>query len=493
MKKILFTALIACSMTSCLNLDPEMYDSINPGIFPKTEADADAIVTAAAYSSFSCNFYDGIFNAASGIQVCSDMSAGVLCCQWGESAWDGVLYFQNFTPNGDYTSNPYPYAKDFSKMVLAVERIKDVPMSDASKTRMLSELHMAKGWLGYLLYDYYGPVPVPSLTELNDPLADIIVPRPSKEEMVKFIEEELQAAAAGLPAKYTPNNVDYGRFTKGLANTILMKLYMKEGNWDKAEVIGRELMKPEYGYALVETSYASLFTLENEKNSEIIYSVQEDRSVSQQMWHAHVLPGPYPTKNPAIQRWNGFRVPWEFFHTFEKDDQRLEVLIGAFQGTDGIYYDESTKDKYNIMTKGAIPVKYGEDPIATGEESQVDWIVYRYADVLTLLSEAIVRQKGITAEAIDLLNQIRTRAGLKAYTTSNFKDTQDFLDKLLLEREHEFFCEGVARTDQIRHGKYIELAKARGSVTTKNEFVLMPIPQSVINEGKGKIVQNPGY
>ena len=39
-----------------------------------------------------------------------------------------------------------------------------------------------------------------------------------------------------------------------------------------------------------------------------------------------------------------------------------------------------------------MPVKYGEDPDATGEESQVDWIVYRYADVLTLLAEAIVRE-----------------------------------------------------------------------------------------------------
>ena len=68
----------------------------------------------------------------------------------------------------------------------------------------------------------------------------------------------------------------------------------------------------------------------------------------------------------------------------------------------------------SVLLKGALPVKYGEDPDATGESSQVDWIVYRYADVLTLLAEAIVRQgNAVTTEAVDLLNQVHTRAGLR--------------------------------------------------------------------------------
>ena len=37
--------------------------------------------------------------------------------------------------------------------------------------------------------------------------------------------------------------------TKGLAYTVLMKLYMHEKNWAKAIECGRELMKPEYGMA----------------------------------------------------------------------------------------------------------------------------------------------------------------------------------------------------------------------------------------------------
>lgn len=492
MKKIIYTLLLCTtSLSSCLNLEPEMYNVINPGIYPVNEADANSLVVSAAYGTFTSNWYSGMFNTANGIQICSDMTTDLATCQWGESGW-GPLYNHIWTPNYNYVSLPYGYSKGFSKMILAEDRIKDVPMPDVNKKWLNAELHLGKGWLGYLLYDYYGPVPVPSMTELSNPLAEIIIPRPTKEWMVNFIETELKASL-DLPATYAKADPKYGRFTRGLAYTLLMKLYMHEKEWAKAEAAGRELMKPEYGYDLVHTSYADIFTLENEKNVEIIFACQEDRSVSQQMFHAHVLSSQYLTKNPNIQKWGGFRVPWEFYNTYEEKDKRLEVLVGSFMGTDGVLYDQSTRYTTDVLRMGALPVKYGEDPVAIGEESQVDWVVYRYADVLTLLSEAIVRQEGVTLEAIDLLNRVRTRAGLDAYTMDDIAGTDDFLEKLLLERGHEFFFEGVRRSDLIRHGKYIEYARKRGSVTTKDEFVLMPIPQSVINEGKGIVTQNPGY
>lgn len=142
-----------------------------------------------------------------------------------------------------------------------------------------------------------------------------------------------------------------------------------------------------------------------------------------------------------------------------------------------------------------MPVKYGEDPAATGEESQIDWIVYRYADVLTLLAEAIVRDgNAVTNEAVDLLNRVHTRAKLDEYQMSDFTYVDDFLEKVLEERGHELWFEGARRTDLIRYGKYIEYAKKyRGSVTAKDYMNVMPLPQSVINEGKGVVLQNPGY
>ena len=54
MKKILsiFSVVLAATAfcPSCTNLESEMYNVINPGIFPKNEEDAKALVTSAAYA-----------------------------------------------------------------------------------------------------------------------------------------------------------------------------------------------------------------------------------------------------------------------------------------------------------------------------------------------------------------------------------------------------------------------------------------------------------
>ena len=85
------------------------------------------------------------------------------------------------------------------------------------------------------------PIQIPSLEVLQNPTQKVIVPRSSKkEETVKLIEDDLKAAAEVLPAKYSKSDENFGRFTKGLAYTVLMKLYMHEKRmgarlWNVAE------------------------------------------------------------------------------------------------------------------------------------------------------------------------------------------------------------------------------------------------------------------
>ena len=50
----------------------------------------------------------------------------------------------------------------------------------------------------------------------------------------------------------------------------------------KAVECGRELMKPEYGYRLMD-NYKDIFTLENEGNAETIWACVCSPSVNQQM------------------------------------------------------------------------------------------------------------------------------------------------------------------------------------------------------------------
>ena len=535
MKKILsiFSVVLAATAfcPSCTNLESEMYNVINPGIFPKNEEDAKALVTSAAYAPFRSNWYSGLYaSSQGGIHVISDMSTDIGDCQWDDAVWPDMIQM-NFTANsGGLTTTYSTYIRDISKMTLTMERIVNVPMNEEVKARLDAELHCGRGWLAYILYDMYGPIQIASLDLLNNPLSDEVAPRVSREEMVKFIEDDLKAAIAVLPATYKVSDTNYGRFTKGLAYTVLMKLYMHEQNWAKAVECGRELMKPEYGYRLMD-NYKDIFTLENEGNAETIWACVCSRSVNQQMWLAHVISSEYPTKNPNIQKWGGYRVLWDFYHTFDSADKRLEVLVGDFVAEDGTHYNEENPG--SVLIKGAMPVKYGEDPDATGEESQVDWIVYRYAEMLLLMAD-VYNELGQKDRAIDLANEVLTRARQSSAGTSaqpadwpktltqdevrehlyyerifefagepnmyemvRLKGVELFKKALEKHNNHEITRASVETYQETKNNKQDRLYnEAEGGALTQDflkKNLLLPIPLSEINYNEGITVDDNNF
>ena len=87
MKKLLYTLMCCCTLISCTDLEPERYDAINPGFFPKTEKDAEALITGGVYAPFRCDNYSGIFNVATGVQIIGDMSTDLAVCCWVNDAW----------------------------------------------------------------------------------------------------------------------------------------------------------------------------------------------------------------------------------------------------------------------------------------------------------------------------------------------------------------------------------------------------------------------
>jgi len=482
---------------SCLDLESEIRDVINPDIFPTNEKDAETLVTAAAYGPFRA-YWGAMFSAGEdGYHVVGDMCTDVLNCKWEDNKWI-PLNNVNFTPSTAACTKIYSnHINSISKMTMTLKRIADIPMNKATYERMKAELHCGRGWMAFLLFDFYGGIQIADLEQLEKPLANKIIPRKSTEETILFIEENLRIAANSeyLAFNYKGKDENYGRFTKGLAHMALLKLYMNLKQWDKAEIEARELMKPEYGYGLME-EYKDIFTLENEGNKEIVWAATCNHAVyaNTQMWLSQILPSVYPTKNSNITKWDGYRMPWQFYNTFNKNrDKRLEVLIGEFTGTDGIKYNEENPG--TPLNKGALPLKIGEDPRDTGNGSSIDWIVYRYADVLLSLSEILVRQtNAVSGEALGYLNQVRVRAGLRELETADYTDADEFLDILLLERGQELWGEGSRRSDLIRFGKFVEYAiKYNGSTTVQDYMTLMPLPQSIINEGRGAVIQNPGY
>lgn len=478
-------------LSACTDLTEEQYDTVNSGMFPKTEQDVQALVYQACYSEFQHNVYDTSWSCnIANVAVFTELTTDIGNSAWKNEATNDLLQV-NFTTNTGIISNYIDMVRSISRCKYTQQIIQSVPMSKEHLDDYNGQLHCAMGWLGYMLYDLFGPLQVIDQEHLDNPYNVIPLPRLSDEESVRFIEENLLEAINLLPARHEYGSEHYGCFSRGVAYTILMKLYMHEKNWKKAVECGRELMKPEYGYDLV-PHYADIFTLENEGNDETIYAGNCTNENNGQVWLAHVLPSGYPTQNQFIQKWNGWHVLWSFYDTFDPADERLQVLVGEYEGTNGVRYNKANPGVG--LADGALPIKYGEDPNDTGQNSAIDFIILRYADVLTMMSEAIARDaNAVTSEALELLNRVHTRAGLPAYT--NLNNLSDFLEANLTERGHELWFEGgCRRSDLIRYGRYIRYARQyRGSNSAQDYMELFPLPQYVINEGRGQVIQNPGY
>ena len=131
-----------------------------------------------------------------------------------------------------------------------------------------------------------------------------------------------------------------------------------------------------------------------------------------------------------------------------------------------------------------------------------DYIVIRYADVLLLWAEALNEQNK-SDQAIDKINEVRARAGVKELAKGL---SQDVLRKEIRdERRRELFAEGVTFFDEMRWGTLKEqvfyngngIKEVWGGITSPYTWVgdhlyTWPIPQ-VERERNTSLTQNPGW
>lgn len=139
-------------------------------------------------------------------------------------------------------------------------------------------------------------------------------------------------------------------------------------------------------------------------------------------------------------------------------------------------------------------IKFYMDPNTTSADSRAqsnDVPIFRYADVLLMKAEAILR--GATATNGDtpqsLVNQIRT------YVNAPAMDAAPTLDDILDERAREFSDESWRRHDLIRFGKFENLWGLRNIYpqgATEKFRRIFPLPTEVMKTNTNW-TQNPGY
>jgi hypothetical protein len=105
--------------------------------------------------------------------------------------------------------------------------------------------------------------------------------------------------------------------------------------------------------------------------------------------------------------------------------------------------------------------------------------VIRYAEVLLNLAEARVRStNSVDAQALLLLNAVRSRSGATAYTATGLGSASAVADALVLERRIEFLGEGLRNNDLMRLNATIPGKGPVGAVEPNNSLYVWPIPAS---------------
>ncbi len=459
------------------DLSPMVYDQISPSNFYKTRADVDAAVIG-IYAELGAEVIEPVIMGEWGTDEYRNNSGGsesINAFDWKVNTNSG-MYFR--------------WVPAVTRAGAVLEIIRDLDfLQENDKLHFMAELRTARAIFMFDLLRWYGPCPVILDREnLLYPDNNYKPPRPHLEtdegkafyqDYVDFIEMELSEAAEALSAEAS----EFGRFDRGTALTLLLKLHMHQRNWSAAESVSSRIIDLDK-YEL-NADYNTIWTIQNEQNKEIIWAIPRTSNIYGQQFRARTLKTEYDITDES--KWNMDKIRFDFLDGFDAGDQRKMNIIDEFVNKKGDTIDmrDETKAFY-----GAFCLKYDRDPDAR-ENSGIDVINLRYADVLMCRAEALNELYGPTQEAVGLINQVRARAGLEEVDQSGF-DQDSFRAHILMERGWEFWMEGMRRDDLIRHGKYISYAQDRGAFLAKDFHVLYPIPERAYIENE-HIAQNPGY
>lgn len=490
MKKyiIILTCLISAVITSCEgDLEPKIYHRLAPNNFFQTPSDIKTATTPIYWELKQSGW--GPYMVSDGSRfIMNEVATGEWTTRW---SWDAFLNLNWIIGEkmvyGFYES----IMPAVTKATYVIEKIKDSGVNESVKSKYIAELRCLRGYMVADLYMMYGPLPViVTKDEAYHPSSDRKPERPAKELVQKFIETELREAADALPVEQT----EWGRCTKGAALAKLLKYYMYEKQWQKAKEITDEIIG--LNYYKLEQDYSSIFSVKNERNKEIIFAVPcEPKDQFGLLWFANALPPDFSSSvGVNYTAWNGWRIPWKFYDSFEDGDKRKLLIAETYSNKNG--------ETVNLRTSGDIgglALKYGEDPQNPGQWAGNDYIQFRYADVLLCRAEALNEiAASPSQEIVDILNNVRRRS-FDQYDTSSHKLSLDqfptkqlMRERILQERSWELWCEGVRREDLIRHDKYLDVAKENGAQFVSEKNLLFPIPDWAIIENPN-LKQNSGY
>lgn len=502
--------LLFLILSGCTDLDVDVYSDITSENFFLTE---EQVLSAAgpAYSSLKG------YTIPEGNWGCLELTADELLIPTRGSDWynDGMYqraHKHTWLPTESYVGGSwnliYTGVANCNRVIYQYDQVEE---QSEALISISNELHALRAFYYYMAMDLFGDVPLVDRYDVDE---DFAPSNTSRSEIYDFVETSLIDVIPSLNDAVSTET--YGRFHKWTAYALLAKVYLNaevfigESKYQQCIDACDEIINS--GYYSLAGDYFSNFLIENEGSPENIFVIPYDATTAVDwgtafnicLWTLHGSNREtYDLENAP---WNGMCAVPSFYHSFDEADIRRTGLLTGQQysssgdslfctkGMNGEPLDftiDFEEMEYASEADGARLAKY-EYTGAENFQMNNDFAIFRYADILLMKAEALMRQNGgaATAEAVDLVNQVRSRAfagdDSKLYTSATLT-----LDELLAERGRELYSEGWRRNDLIRFGKYNDPCDFRPGPVA-DTYNLFPIPQGEINANPN-LVQNPGY
>ncbi|WP_163377630.1 RagB/SusD family nutrient uptake outer membrane protein [Cyclobacterium sp. SYSU L10401] len=451
MKKIyIIIALLGITLSSCeefLTIAPET--ALSSATFYQTETDFEQAVNA-AYAPMRTIANDRSWLLC---EMRSDNTIYARNINFGATEQQEDLSDHALPEAQGITSNVHvlnQYRQDY--LIIArtnqiLSQIDDVEFNQTAKDNLKGQALFLRGYAYYELARYFGSVPL-HLTPVTT-REEAALPLTPEAEIYTQLIGDIQSAVNLLPVR---SQQAVGRASKGAAQMLLADVFITQKRWAEAETLLKAI-ESSGEYELIE-NYEDVFSesVGNKNNAESLFEVQylEGPEGLNSSFLYSFMPRPISpqelspitgTSNAQPLDGEGNNIPTpDIIAAYEEGDLRKDASIDYVEiaGSD-------RDDKVYPYIK-----KYAKHHDLHGNHG-INWPIYRYAEVLLFLAEAL-NEQGKTEEAAGYLNQIRNRAGL---ADTNASGQADMREAIFKERRVELAFENkrwfdITRADRVQ-------------------------------------------
>ncbi len=417
--------------------------------------------------------------------ILEDIASGDMKKKWvadGDQAWIDEIGRFTFTadnpgPNGLWT---YGY-EGISRANFAINKLADpqiivaAGISENLANRLLAEVLFLRAYYYFELVRNFGDIPL--LTEPLQSFEDAFnkAKRVPESEIWAQISADLVQAATLVPDAKYPETGNPWRVSKGAILALQAKVALFSEQWQ--DVLGKIQQLEALGHYGLNANYFDSFDNAKEyQDNEVIFAYNHTSNTLPRNGNGLM----------SMLGW-GFCAPTDdFLAAFESGDPRLHYTV-----------DPQKQFVYKLMGDLAATTRGNGD-------SPTNVVFIRWADVLLWKAEAYL-ETGSYAEAVALINQVRTRArnsdifgggkapaGTLPNRDPQSTDPAQIKGWLVQERRVELGFEHHRFSDLRRWGIAQQVLQAMGT-SFRDIHNRYPIPQREIDLSGGSLTQNEGY